>query len=451
MKAPYKKQLAYSIFLTLAIPGLLIGTVVWNIRSYTVASNKDLQQQAFLLADSFAPTALANMGNAQTLSNDMLALQKRQPLVREITLYRYTGKEFVTVASTDSHKSLQILNDVASNAAWSQNDKVASVETIEASDERVWSVVSPLRDGNGNKIALLQAKISTKDIDGLTKQNFNVTILIVGIEIFLILLLLVNYFQFASYPRLYFALREVDRIRQVLLNAISLGLVLPAQELRNNAEFFSKTYAALLDIRGREYTHAILEQATKLMAVITSIGDYSKIEHGASVLSSFPLHFEELCDAVSEELVIAQPPDEAVLLNYQRPDRDVVIEADVTALHKIMFTFVSLLLRYSNGGSILLRFEFLQSGDCKLIIDPANLFIGPEVQENFFQPNSMISTTVSNTFADLGVIYVLSAELIRKMGGHLGADFDISNKATFWITFPLSTKTITEVYKKDLS
>ncbi|MBU6389154.1 hypothetical protein KGQ71_01425 [Patescibacteria group bacterium] len=426
-----RAHLFYSLLLILAVPAMLVGNTLLNARETTDILDRSLRQQIVVLANAVAPTVTSELSSPDQLSGSLHQILTSQPSIREITVYRYTGSSFVTVATTDSSKQLVTLNQVASNVAWQQGQPVANIDTVGTDHERVWSVVSPIKDGASNKVALLEAKVFTGDIDSLIQSNYTSSLFILIGEVILILILLLNYFRYVNFARMARQLHEADAIRRGFLNATSKGLLAPALALKNYSTALLNNPQAANTEQGKQSLNNLHTYATKLLNIVLGLSEYVRV-----LSNSFDLHLlPTTVNAILADVTRLLPQDAPVQVTLS--NTNLPVTTDTEAVTQSLVNLLNMLLRYNPTGAIVIKdAQPTPSRSQTVLIEPAAIVIREGLQNTFFNPSPESSSEESDDYSDLGVVYLASSQLIRELGGKLRAEFSPVGKLSFRLTLP---------------
>jgi two-component system sensor histidine kinase/response regulator len=194
-----------------------------------------------------------------------------------------------------------------------------------------------------------------------------------------------------------------------------------------------------LDDEQREYAEQVARSGEDMMRIIDDILDVSKIEAGQLEL--------DICDfAVHETLerVCAAPRSEAQAKNVTIEiviGEEVPLQAhgDDRRLRQVLRNLVSNAVKFTSVGTVMVRASAAAqpTGATRLRVEVADTGIGiePAVLHRMFEPFTQAdsSTTQDRRFdSDAGI-----CDLVRLMGGTMGAESEPGVGSTFWFELDL--------------
>src|SRR3989304_9006265 len=198
-------QFVYSLILIIFIPVAIIANTLWGIQNTQKNMDVELQRKAALAEEVFAGSVSDSLSNHAGLQTKIDQIMKGSGEVKEISTLGPENNGYLVVASSDKKNIGLVMQSSQNTIAWIENKSIATLvsDTSKTPNTRYWVVITPLLDTNGQKVALVDMKVSLTDIDALSKKTLTWSLVFLIITIFIVLLLLVNHFRFFEYAVLF--------------------------------------------------------------------------------------------------------------------------------------------------------------------------------------------------------------------------------------------------------
>jgi two-component system CheB/CheR fusion protein len=180
---------------------------------------------------------------------------------------------------------------------------------------------------------------------------------------------------------------------------------------------------------------ALLQQAGKSMQKVTTLVDELL---NASRMNEGQLHLKKtkfnLSKAIEECCLHITAAGKYRIITAG--EKDIEIEADSERIQRVIVNFVNNAVKYApSSNEILIRVD-REPGNLRLsVIDKGPGIAAdklPHVFERFYRTDEG-----GGQYSGLGLGLYISAEIIRKHGGQIGADSRPGEGSTFWFTLPL--------------
>jgi signal transduction histidine kinase/DNA-binding response OmpR family regulator/HPt (histidine-containing phosphotransfer) domain-containing protein len=189
-----------------------------------------------------------------------------------------------------------------------------------------------------------------------------------------------------------------------------------------------------LDAVQAEYTSALGASSEALLSLINDILDFSKIEAGHLELDRTDFVLGDLIDEVC--LMFSSQANDKGLALIQHLDYGLprIVNGDRRRLRQVLLNLFSNAMKFTSTGEIevavrpvsaeLVRFEVSDTG---LGVDPGQT---AELFESFVQADP----TTTRRYGGTGLGLAISRDLVRMMGGEIGASPRVPDGSTFWFT-----------------
>lgn len=170
--------------------------------------------------------------------------------------------------------------------------------------------------------------------------------------------------------------------------------------------------------RLRDGLRIIQQSADTLLAVISDVLDFSKIESNQLELEAVPLSVEHELRVVVELLQSTAAESGTELELALEPTVPAWIEGDPTRLRQVVLNLVSNAVKFTSEGRVSVRGRVHEG---RLILEVADTGIGMSqaVCKRLFEPFVQADTSTTRRFGGTGLGLVISRRLVRSMGGEV--------------------------------
>ena len=233
-------------------------------------------------------------------------------------------------------------------------------------------------------------------------------------------------------------LKELDRQKTMFFQNMSHELRTPLTLILNPLE----------DELQHQPTNDNLAVATKnsrrLLRLVNQLLDFQKLEAGKKRLQLAPLElnrFMRICADYFRSTCSTKGVAFHVVANGKSFDgnsAEAWVMAEVDALEKVVFNYLSNALKYTPpGGTIVLGMN--STGPrVRLYVEDSGAGISEEGQTKLFQVFSQVDETTTRAYEGTGLGLALVKSLTEEMGGEVGVQSKVGVGSTFWAEFPVT-------------
>ena len=195
----------------------------------------------------------------------------------------------------------------------------------------------------------------------------------------------------------------------------------------------------------------IEDSGTHMLKLVEDILSFSKIGKGKHDVSDEEINLFELCENIIRSFE-AHAKSKRNKLHFeprlQRSDylpvsTDQAIVADPRILKQILFNLLSNACKFTENGSISLRFGFKDSTQSKdlyrIEIKDTGIGIPENDQGRIFEPFTQADSSLARNHEGMGLGLSLCASLVETIGGKIGLESKTGIGSVFWVEIPCET------------
>lgn len=239
------------------------------------------------------------------------------------------------------------------------------------------------------------------------------------------------------------SLDDVQRAKAEFLATVSHELRTPLNAIIGLAELLQQTP---LDPAQHDYARTILSSSHVLLAIITDILDFAKMEAGKLELDNRDFHLDETVESVLE-LLAERAQSRGIELVAQfdlgLPDRAI---GDQRRLRQVLTNLVGNALKFTETGEIVVRVLRDETAvapgqrSVRFEVSDSGSGIGFENLSALFEPFNQGDSSTTRRFAGTGLGLAISKQLVALLGGNIGVQSELGSGSTFWFTAALTTR-----------
>jgi signal transduction histidine kinase/AmiR/NasT family two-component response regulator len=200
-----------------------------------------------------------------------------------------------------------------------------------------------------------------------------------------------------------------------------------------------------LPVAAREHVRLVTESGELLLKQLSDVLDFSKIEAGQLKLET---HSFELPTTVADTvaLVAAKAADGGVQLDCAvASDVPRHVEGDSFRLRQVLLNLVSNAIKFTpSGGRVAVRVTALadEPACVRFEVRDTGIGIAPEMIGRVFERFTQADSSTTRRYGGSGLGLAISAQLVRLMGGRIGADSTPGQGSVFHLVLPLRPATV---------
>jgi PAS domain S-box-containing protein len=189
-----------------------------------------------------------------------------------------------------------------------------------------------------------------------------------------------------------------------------------------------------LDPVQRDYVDALATSGEALLALISDVLDFSKIEAGRLELdpTDFELRptVEEACRILAEQA----HGKGLEITHWVDDDVPVAVRGDRARLRQVLLNLVSNAVKFTARGEVSVRVRRGSDSLLAFSVSDTGVGIDAERAEQLFEAFVQADQSTTRQFGGTGLGLTISSQLVRLMGGEIGAETRERGGSTFWFT-----------------
>ncbi len=231
---------------------------------------------------------------------------------------------------------------------------------------------------------------------------------------------------------------SANRAKTEFLAVMSHEIRTPMNAILGVAELLSETS---LTPKQREYVRVFQGAGTKLLDLINSILDLSKVESGRFELASVDFELQAVLDRVLELMVPVAQPRGLQISCEVAPNVPSVVIGDPDRLRQILINLIGNALKFSDHGTVSVRVERdseFEPGSLRFSVTDTGIGISPENRDMIFRSFTQVDSSTTRKYGGTGLGLAISKGLVELMGGRIWLTSEIGRGSTFSFSVRLS-------------
>ena len=431
-------QFIYSLVLIIFIPVAIVTNTLWGIRQNQKNMDAELQRKAALAEEVFAGAVADNLDDEIGLQNKIDQIIKSSPEIKELSILKPQEEGFEVVASSDQRNLELAFQSLQNTISWVEDKSIASltVDRQSTPEERYWLVITPLKDSSANKKALINLKVSLRDIDELNRKSLSNSLIFLILTVFIVLLLLVNHFRFFQYAVLFKRLKEVDKMKDDFISIASHELKTPMAAIKGYLSMIFEGVAGKVDQKAREHLEKALANVKRLDVLVNELLDVSRLEQGRMQFDMQAVDITKIIKEVISELKIKADEKKLKITYQEPPEPQPPIFADPDRIAQILDNLLGNAIKYTLKGSIQIYHQ-VEKDNLKTIIRDTGIGMAPEDRRRLFEKFYRIQNEETANIPGTGLGLWITREIIRRQNGEIYVDSMKGVGSQFMIIFPI--------------
>lgn len=392
-----------------------------------------MENEAVLAAKIFAGLTADSLQNEIDLQTKIsqISQDSGEP---EIMILKPVEDGFQVVAANNPENLGIIYKSFQYTSSWLEGKNLTTF--AKKNQDRFLTEIYPLKDSQGEKIALLNLGISLKEIDYLTQKTLLESLLILGLTVFFIMLLLFNHFRLFEYTVLFRRLKEVDKMKDDFISMASHELKAPMSAIKGYLDMIFEGVAGKIDKKAKEHLDKILLSVKRLDSLVNALLDVSRLEQGRIEFDMQAVNLSKIIKEIISEFKV-QADSKKIKLTYQElPQPRPFVFVDPERAGQVLMNIIDNAIKYTLKGEITI-FHKVEHDQLKTVVLDTGIGISREDMKNLFKKFYRIQNEKTADISGTGLGLWISREIANRMNGVITVESKEGIGSAFTVTFPI--------------
>lgn len=434
-------QVIYGISLIILTLLLIVLNTVVVLNSSKRNMHASLQLQGLYLSRQFITTSYQEFADKDygSLQDKLDRIRQASPHIIKMDVLEKNGEIFNIVASLDRDSIGSEAKDTNYILSWAVDNVIATdlPDTRENSKgSRLWEIVTPVHDDNGDKKAIVVLQLSDeiiadleKDILGKSSAVLLATLLIVG----LLLTLNARLFEYAI---LFKKLKEVDTMKDEFISIASHELRTPITTIKGFLSMLLEGDYGSLGEEGTKTLKIMDASVKRLGSLVEDLLNVSRIEQNRLKLSSSKVNAKEIIDSIGDEFEL-RVKEKNLKLKLQIADDLPNVFADEDKLRQILVNLVGNSVKYTKQGEIEIIAKVVDKKFVNITIKDTGIGMTAQEREQLFEKFYRIQGDDTKGIVGTGLGLWITKQLVELQGGEIFVDSIKHVGSQFYFTVPI--------------
>ncbi|WP_322994185.1 response regulator [Castellaniella sp.] len=230
-------------------------------------------------------------------------------------------------------------------------------------------------------------------------------------------------------------LARESRYKSEFVANMSHELRTPLNALLIMARLLSENRPANMTSEQVQWAETIQSSGKDLLTLINDILDLSRIEAGKVDITPEPVSPDHIMKRM-KRFFAAQATERGLALDIDIPDGAPTITTDASRVEQILRNFVSNALKFTEQGSVTLRFVMEGDDAIAFHVNDTGIGIAPEQHKAVFEAFRQADGSISRRFGGTGLGLSISRDLAELLGGQISLESTPGKGSTFILHLP---------------
>lgn len=429
-------QFVYSVILIVLIPIVIVANALWQIRTSNSNIDNALQDKAILVESVLGDSIGEVVNDHSALQNKISKVVTKNPEISEITVMTQGADDFIVIASSNKQNIGLKLTSDDYVSAWLQSEPTTKLfeDTTKTPVSRFWQVTSTLQDTKNKNIALVNMTMSLQSTDAVNQKNLNISLIILGITIFLVLLLLINHFRFFEFTVLFKRLKEVDEMKDDFISIATHEMKTPMAAIKGYISMMFEGVSGKYDQKTKMHLEKIYVNIQRLDILLSETLDVSRLEQDRMQFNMQPY---DISKVVSASILVLkdQATSKGLTLTEQKLTNIPLVFIDSDHLRQVIDNLISNAIKYTLKGGVTVSYK-IEDGKLLTIIKDTGIGMNTHDRNNLFTQFYRIRNEKTVDIPGTGLGLWIAREIVHKMNGDIRVDSIENTGSTFTVQLP---------------
>jgi two-component system sensor histidine kinase BarA len=252
-------------------------------------------------------------------------------------------------------------------------------------------------------------------------------------------------------------LKELDRLKSSFLATVSHELRTPLTSVIGYSEMLLEGLAGDVNSEQREYVRTIMEKGENLLAIISSILDFSKVESGNLRLKLGPTDLHEVVRAASNTIV-PMARKQKITIDLTLEDTIPIIQADAEKVRQALINIIANAIKFNRkGGKVVVEvgvvrverkpqqgvealpaaFAPADEEMMRLTVTDTGIGIPTDKLTRIFDSFYQVDHSSTREHGGTGLGLAIAKSFIEAHGGSIQVQSEVGKGSTFTILLPI--------------
>jgi PAS domain S-box-containing protein len=230
---------------------------------------------------------------------------------------------------------------------------------------------------------------------------------------------------------------SASRMKSQLIANLGHDLRSPLGAIIGYAEMLKDGSFGVMSANQEKASSEILDASNQLLSFINNIVGQAQIETGKIILREYPFDVEEVIGPLLATLNFHATKKGITLIEYVDPELPKKIIGDQFWLRQIVMNLVHNAVKYTNEGSVTVRFIKLEEKNWAIQVMDTGVGIPEEAQKRVFEAFEQVDSVENSNQNGFGLGLSIVAKLTSIMNGRIELNSELNRGSTFTVIIPL--------------
>jgi PAS domain S-box-containing protein len=190
-----------------------------------------------------------------------------------------------------------------------------------------------------------------------------------------------------------------------------------------------------------DYVEALGASGEALLAVISDVLDFSKMEAGRLELDRTDFDLRSAVEEAIQMLAVEAHAKGLEIGHWVEANVPGAVNGDRARLRQILLNLLSNAVKFTAAGEITLRVAAIEDGGVRFSVEDTGCGIDPAMAPGLFDAFTQADQSTTREYGGTGLGLAISRRLARLMGGEIGVEPRNGHGSVFWFTAVLPQTT----------
>ncbi|MBC8241207.1 MAG: response regulator [Alphaproteobacteria bacterium] len=198
------------------------------------------------------------------------------------------------------------------------------------------------------------------------------------------------------------------------------------------------------ELTGQQYGYAsaVRQSGEALLAIISDILDYSKIEAGKLALDEQPFNLINTVEQACELLSARAVEREIAIGATFAPDVPEFLYGDAGRLRQVILNLGGNAIKFTDQGGVMIAVSVTFESEAGVVVlfevTDTGIGIAEEAQDKLFEEFSQVDSGSTRRHGGTGLGLAISQRIVQRMKGQIGVESAAGKGSTFWFMVDLA-------------